>query len=42
MVEIGHLSETHINSKMGGTWKQCSYNFTQRGRFPSAGLGILV
>ena len=22
---------------MGGTWKQCSYNFTQRGRFPSAG-----
>ena len=30
-------AETHINSKMGGTWKQCSYNFTQRGRFPSAG-----
>ena len=22
--------ETHINSKMGGTWKQCSYNFTQK------------
>jgi hypothetical protein len=30
-------AETHINSKMGGTWKQCSYNFTQRGRFPSVG-----
>ena len=35
--------ETHINSKMGGTWKQCSYNFTQRGDFlVQAGLGILV
>jgi hypothetical protein len=30
-------AETWINSKWGGTWKQCSYNKSQRGKFPGKG-----
>ena len=30
-------AETYVNNKMGGTWKQCSYNNSQRKQFASIG-----
>ena len=30
-------AETYVNNKMGGTWKQCSYNGTKRKSM--AGIG---
>ena len=30
-------AETFIETKMGGSWKQCSYNANERGKFPGEG-----
>ena len=30
-------AETMVETRMGGSWKQCSYNHNQRGRYPGIG-----
>ena len=30
-------AETMVENRLGGSWKQCSYNANQRGKFPGIG-----
>ena len=33
-------AETMVENRLGGSWKQCSYNKKQRGEFPGPGWSL--